>query len=158
LSRDWPRAAVERRFPWRSTFATIALAGLAAFAGVYLGAEHAAPRGQPLAERIFELIGDEQELTPQQRETIQAIGARYAPVREALREKSRALNAELLGLMSEEQRFGPRTEARLAELQLVMGERLKLSMEYMLEVRGELTVAQRERFQRNLASEAIESR
>lgn len=148
----------ERQLTWRSTLVTVALAGVAAFAGARLGAEHAQPRAHPLAERIFELIGDEQEISPQQREAIQAIGERYAPAREALREKSRMINAELLTLMAEEQRFGPRTEAALADLQLVMGERLKLSMEYMLEVRQQLSPSQRDRFQRNLATEAIESR
>ncbi len=148
----------ERRIPWRSTLVTLALAGAAAFAGARLGAEHAPPRSNPLAERIFELIGDDAGLSPQQRQAIRAIGDRYAPARESLRQKSRAINAELLGLMAEEQRFGPRTEAALADLQRVMGERLKLSLEYMLEVRQQLSPAQRGRFERNLSTEAIESR
>ena len=143
---------------WRGLVITITLAGVAAFVGARLGSERRAPRTAPLSERVFDLIGDDRELTAQKREAIQRVGDRYAPARERLRQQSQTLNARLLGLMAEEQRFGPKTEDALAQLQLVMGERLKMSMEYMLEVRQQLTPDQRNRFDRRLAEEAGESR
>jgi hypothetical protein len=149
---------LDRRLPWRGMLATVVLAALAAFAGARLGSTRVEQKTAPLAERIFDLIGDEPALTSAQRDAIRAVGTRYAPVREELRVKSRVLNARLLGLMADEQRFGPKTEATLAELQAVMGERLKLSMEYMLEVRQELAPEQRIRFDRQLSEEALVSR
>ena len=146
------------KLPWRGTLVTIALAGLAAFLGARLGSEQAQNRITPLSERVFELLGNGMELTAQQREAIEGISGRYAPVREKLRLQSRALNVTLSSLMAEEQRFGPKTEETLAQLQLVMGERLKLSMEYMLEVRELLTPPQRALFDRRVAEEASVSR
>ena len=145
-------------FSWRGALVTMALAGVAAFFGARLGSDPAEPRYAPISERVFELIGDEDELTPDQSEAIGRVGTRFAPVREKLRLRSQTLNAELLGSMAEEQRFGPHTQAKLDELQRVMGERLKLSMEYMLEVREVLTPPQRDRFDRRLAEEAARSR
>ena len=148
----------DRRLPWRGIVATTVLAALAAFIGARLGSRQVEASAAPLSERIFELIGDDDRLTSAQRDAIRAIGARYAPLREDLRVQSRVLNAKLLGAMSEEQRFGPRTEATLAQLQEVMGARLKMSMEYMLEVREQLTPDQRLRFDRHHSDEALVSR
>ena len=146
------------RLPWRGMLLTVALAGLAAFAGARLGIQQSQVLKVPLSERVYELLGDDLELTAAQREAIAAIGERYAPVREQLRLQSRALNVTLAALMAEEQGFGPKTEDTLAQLQIVMGERLKLSMEYMLEVRGRLTPTQRAIFDRRAAQEASVSR
>jgi nickel and cobalt resistance protein CnrR len=148
----------ERPIPWRSMLVTIALAGLAAFAGVRLGAGPARMQRVALSERIFELVGNEQQLTQQQKDAIRAIGAKYAPIRQRLQAQSRAENIQVLGLMASEQRFGPQTEASLDQLQVVMGERLKLSLEYMLEIRAQLTPAQRQDFERNLIQEASDAR
>lgn len=144
--------------PLLSVLVTVALTGVAAFVGVRLGTQQVRPQRVALSEEIFELIGDERELTADQREAIRAVGERFAPRREELRMKSRALNIEVLQMMAEEHRFGPRTHAKLDELQVVMGERLKQSLEYMLEIRAQLNPDQRERFERNLVQEAADSR
>jgi Spy/CpxP family protein refolding chaperone len=152
-----PRAAAWN-LPWSGALVTVLLAGLAAFLGARLGTDQGRPGSVPLGDRVFELIGDEHSITAQQREAISRIGARYAPLREQLRAQSRAANIDVVKKMAEEQRFGPHTEAALAQLQQVMGERLKLSMEYMLEVRGLLTPPQQELFDRRVAEEAAVSR
>lgn len=146
------------RLPWAGALVTVVLAGLAAFLGARLGSDHGRPASVPLGDRVFELIGNKDSITAQQREAISRIGARYAPLREQLRAQSRAANIDVVKKMAEEQRFGPHTEAALAQLQQVMGERLKLSMEYMLEVRGLLTPLQQELFDRRVAEEAAVSR
>lgn len=146
------------RLPWGGVLLTVALAALAAFVGARLGSGQAAPRTTPLSDRVFDLLGDDMDLTPRQHAEIDAIGARYASVRAKLRLQSRMLNVTLARLMAEEQGFGPKTEATLAELQVVMGERLKLSMEYMLEVRKVLSTKQRAQFDRRVEEEASVSR
>jgi len=147
------------RVPWGGVVLTIALAGVAAFVGAQLGSHQAPPpRTTPLSDRVFELLGDGTDLTPEQHSRIEAIEARYASVRAQLRSQSRMLNVTLARLMAEENGFGPKTEATLAQLQVVMGERLKLSMEYMLEVRQVLTTGQRVQFDRRVEEEASVSR
>lgn len=143
---------------WRNTIITVALAGLAAFLGAHLGSRRVAPPPVPLSERVYEVLNESMDLTDQQRSAIRSIGARYTPEREKLRTQSRALNVRIARLMAEEQSFGPKTSAALDELQFVMGERLKLSLQYMLEVRAVLTPEQREFFDRRVAEEASMSR
>jgi Spy/CpxP family protein refolding chaperone len=147
-----------RPLPWRSSLVTILLAGLAAFVGARLGSHQAPPEGMPLSERIFELLGNDVALSDQQRQTILGIAQRYAPDREQRRLHSRLLNANLLRSMVQEQRFGPRTQEALAQLQDVMGARLEQSLEYMLQVRQVLTPEQRAVFDRRIVEEAAVTR
>jgi len=161
MSMDPSRSTVRAtgwRMPWGGALLTVALAALAAFAGARLGSGHAVPRTTPLSDRVFDLLGDDMDLTPQQHAEIDTIGGRYASVRAKLRLQSRMLNVTLARLMAEEQGFGPKTEETLAQLQVVMGERLKLSMEYMLEVRKVLSTQQRAQFDRRVEEEASVSR
>ncbi len=146
------------RLPWVAVLVTVALAGIAAFVGARLGSNQAAVRAAPLSDRVFEVLGDGMDLTAQQQSQINEIAARYASVRAQLRLQSRALNVTLARLMAEESTFGPKTEDALRQLQFVMGERLKLSMEYMLEVRQVLTTEQRVQFDRRVEEEAMVSR
>ena len=60
--------------------------------------------------------------------------------------------------MVKEQRFGPKTDETLMELQAVMGSRLKQSLEYMLQVREVLTPEQRAVFDRRVVEEAAVTR
>jgi nickel and cobalt resistance protein CnrR len=154
-----PTRLPRRPLPWRSSLVTIVLAGLAAFGGARLGSHQApTPSTQPLSERLFGILGDEVELSSQQRQTILAIADRYAPERDQLRLRSRMRNADLLRSMVHEQRFGPETQEALDQLQIVMGQRLQQSLEYMQQVRGVLTPAQRAVFDRRLIEEAAETR
>jgi Spy/CpxP family protein refolding chaperone len=153
-----PTRAPRRSLPWRSSLVTIVLAGLAAFVGARLGSHEVPVEAKPLSERIFELLGDDIALSGEQRQTILLLAQRYAPDREQRRLHSRLLNANLLRSMVQEQRFGPRTEDALAQLQAVMGERLKQSLEYMLQVREVLTPEQRAVFDRRVVEEAAETR
>jgi hypothetical protein len=145
------------RLTWTAALFTVALAGVAAFVGARLGHDQA-PRTAPLSDRVFDALGDGEGLAPEQLARINAIGERYASTRAQLRTQSRMLNVTLARLMAEENGLGPQTEAALAQLQLVMGERLKLSMQYMLEVRKELTIEQRRQFDRRVEEEASVSR
>src|SRR5688572_28260237 len=137
-----PRRSLAMRNPgiaWRNSIITIVLAGLAAFLGAHLGSRQTSRPAVPLSERVFEVLNEGIPLSEQQKESIRDIGQRYVPLREQLRIQSRAVNARLARLMADEQGFGPQTTQALEQLQLVMGERLKLSMQYMLEVRTVLT-------------------
>jgi Spy/CpxP family protein refolding chaperone len=154
-----PQARPPRRgLPWRSSLVTIVLAALAAFVGARLGSHEPPAQTMPLSERLFELLGDEVELSDQQRQSILSIADRYAPERERLRLNSRLLNANLLRSMVQEQRFGPKTDEALMALQAVMGSRLKQSLEYMLQVREVLTPEQRAVFDRRVMEEAAVTR
>jgi hypothetical protein len=153
-----PTRLPRRPLPWRSSLVTIVLAGLAAFVGARVGSHQAATPTQPLSERLFGVLGDGVELSSQQRQTIQSIAEHYAPERDQLRLHSRLRNADLLRSMVHEQRFGPETEEALAQLQGVMGQRLKQSLEYMQQVRAVLTPEQRAVFDRKLVEEAATTR
>jgi Spy/CpxP family protein refolding chaperone len=146
------------KLPWGGVLLTVVLAGTAAFVGARLGSDQAQVRTTPLSDRVFDVLENVTDLTPPQRASIDRIGGRYASVRAQLRQQSRMLNVTLARLMAEENGLGPKTEATLAQLQVVMGERLKLSMEYMLEVRQVLTTAQRRQFDRRVEEEASVSR
>ena len=153
-----PTRLPRRPLPWRSSLVTIVLAGLAAFVGARLGSHQPPTPSQPLSERLFNILGDEIELSSQQRQTILAISERYAPERDQLRLHSRMRNADLLRSMVHEQRFGPETQEALDQLQGVMGQRLKQSLEYMQQMRAVLTPAQRDVFDRRLIEEAATTR
>jgi hypothetical protein len=157
-----PRRPPPRRgngFAWRGSIVTIVLAGLAAFLGAHLGSRQPHVQTAPLSERVYEILDDEGiSLTDAQEKTMRQISERYTPTRERLRLQSRGANVHLARLMAEEQQFGPQTTAGLEQLQAVMGERLKLSMELMLEVRAVLTPEQRAYFDRKVAEEASLSR
>jgi Spy/CpxP family protein refolding chaperone len=153
-----PTRLPRRPLPWRSSLVTIVLAGLAAFVGARLGSQPPSTPSQPLSERLFGILGDQVELSGEQRRSIQAIAERYAPERDQLRLHSRTRNADMLRAMVQEERFGPQTEAALAQLQEVMGQRLKQSLEYMQQVRQVLTPEQRAVFDRRLIEEAAMTR
>lgn len=153
-----PTRLPRRPLPWRSSLVTIVLAGLAAFVGARLGSHQAPAPNQPLSERLFGILGNDVELSSEQRQTIVAIADRYAPERDQLRLRSRTSNADLLRSMVHEQQFGPETKAALDQLQLVMGQRLQQSLEYMQQVRDVLTPAQRAVFDRRLIEEAAATR
>jgi hypothetical protein len=152
-----PRGRI-RGISWRGSMVTIVLAGLAAFLGAHLGTRQTYRPPAPLSERVFEVLNETAHLTDAQKTSIHGIGERYTPPREQLRMQSRAINARLAALMAEEQGLGPQTTASLEQLQSVMGERLKLSMRYMLEVRQVLNAEQRAYFDRKVAEEASLSR
>src|SRR5512141_3251973 len=84
-----PTRLPRRPLPWRSSLVTIVLAGLAAFAGARLGSHQAPPPTQPLSERLFSVLGEDVELSSEQRQTILGIAERYAPERDQLRLHSR---------------------------------------------------------------------
>jgi Spy/CpxP family protein refolding chaperone len=153
-----PTRLPRRPLPWRSSLVTIVLAGLAAFVGARVGSLQPATPTQPLSERLFGVLGDDVELSSQQRQTIQSIAEHYAPERDQLRLHSRMRNADLLRSMVHEERFGPETEEALTQLQGVMGQRLKQSLEYMQQVRAVLTPEQRAVFDRKLVEEAATTR
>jgi hypothetical protein len=142
----------------RNSIITVALAGVAAFVGAHLGSRQTQRPPAPLSERVFEVLNENVQLSEQQKAAIQRISESYTPTRERLRMQSRGLNVRLARLMAEEQGLGPQTTQSLERLQLVMGERLKLSMQYMLEVREELTPEQKAYFDRKVAEEAALSR
>jgi hypothetical protein len=143
---------------WRNSIVTIVLAGLAAFVGAHLGSRQTHRPPAPLSERVFDVLNENVQLSEEQKTAIKRISERYTPTRERLRMQSRGLNVRLAHLMAEEHGLGPRTAQSLEQLQLVMGERLKLSMQYMLEVREELTPEQKAYFDRKVAEEASLSR
>ena len=153
-----PTRLPRRPLPWRSSLVTIVLAGLAAFVGARLGSNPPSTPSQPLSERLFGILGGEVRLSSEQRQTIQSIAERYAPERDQLRLHSRMRNANLLRAMVQEERFGPETEEALSQLQVVMGQRLKQSLEYMQQVRQVLTPEQRAVFDRRLIEEAAATR
>ena len=136
---------------WRNLLITVVLAGLAAYAGTRLGAQHLTQQ-QPEAARsrlllrdsVDQMVHHDLKLTPDQARRIEAIETRYAHNRNALRAQITSANAELGEALANEMALGTAAQRALEHLQTAMGELQKQTILYVLEVRSVLTPQQQQ--------------
>jgi Spy/CpxP family protein refolding chaperone len=134
---------------WRNLAITIVLAGLAAFTGARLGANHLQPAETPrshllLRESVYQMVHQDLTLTPDQKRKIDVIEDRYAHRRNSLRAQIGSANAELGEALANEMALGTAAQRALDHLQESMGSLQKETILYVLEVRAVLTPPQQQ--------------
>ena len=134
---------------WRNLAITVVLAGLAAYAGVRLGAAQRpapaeAPHAKLLRDSVYDMVHKDLTLTADQKRRIDEIEARYVHKRNGLRAQIGSANAELGEALANEMALGTAAQRALAHLQDAMGELQKETIEYVLEVRAVLTPQQQQ--------------
>jgi hypothetical protein len=141
---------------------TVVLAGLAGFAGVWVGSARIARDTRPptpLRAAVDELthrglIG----LTGEQKQKIGAIEARYSHTRSGLRARIAAANIDLANALAQEMSYGPLAQDSIHRLQNDVGELQTQTVLYVLEVREVLTPEQRVIFDEKVVAALMESR
>ena len=135
---------------WRNLIITVVLAGLAAFAGTRLGAQHLnaaseAPRSKLLLrESVYQMVHKDMKLTADQQRRIDDIEGRYNHRRDVLRAQITSSNAELGEALANEMALGTAAQRALERLQTAMGDLQKETILYVLEVRATLTPQQQQ--------------
>ncbi len=133
---------------WRNLVITVVLAGLAAFIGAKLGADHLkteAPRSRLLLrDTVAQMVHQDLKLTPDQRTKIDQIEDRYAHQRNTLRAQIGSANAELGEALANEMALGTAAQRALEHLQSSMGSLQRETILYVLEVRAVLTPQQQQ--------------
>ncbi len=133
---------------WRNLAITVVLAGLAAYAGVRLGAQHPSPAEAPhaklLRDSVYDMVHKDLTLTPDQKRRVDEIEARYVHKRNGLRAQIGSANAELGEALANEMALGTAAQRALTHLQDAMGDLQKETIEYVLEVRSVLTPQQQQ--------------
>jgi Spy/CpxP family protein refolding chaperone len=133
----------------RNLAITVVLAGLAAFVGAKLGAQHLqtadAPRARLLLrDNVYKVVHQDLKLTPDQARQIDAIDARYAQRRNSLRVEMSSADAELGQALVNEMALGTAAQRALDHLQSSMGTLQKETILYVLNVRAVLTPQQQQ--------------
>ena len=134
---------------WRNLAITVVLAGLAAFVGARLGAQHSQPAEAPrsrllLRDSVYEMVHKDLTLTADQTRKIDEIETRYIHRRNGLRAEIGAANAELGEALANEMALGTAAQRALDHLQGSMGDLQKETIVYVLEVRAVLTPQQQQ--------------
>ena len=134
----------------RSILITIAVAFAAGLCGVWLGKAIFTPA--PHQQSLHEAIHNQLDLSPAQRQSIEALESDFATRRQALELQMRAANAELATAVREEHGFGPRVTTAIEHCHQVMGELQNETMRHVFAMRAVMTPEQREHFDRIVAT------
>jgi nickel and cobalt resistance protein CnrR len=140
----------------RQLISIVVLAGLAGFAGVWVGARSFATDAQakaPLRMAVDELtkrglVG----LSQSQKDQINEIESRYARKRSKLRGRIAWADSDLADALAEEMSLGPKVENSIEHLKTLVGELQHETVAYVLELRGTLTEPQRAIFDEKVVS------
>jgi hypothetical protein len=142
---------------------TVVLAGLAGFAGVWVGSTRI-DRGTthpaaPLRAAVDELtqrglVG----LTPEQKQKISELEARFSKTRGTLRTRIAGADMDLANALSQEMSYGPLAQDSIHRLQNDVGELQTQTVLYVLDVRAVLTPEQRVVFDEKVVAALMESR
>lgn len=141
---------------------TVVLAGLAGFAGVWVGSVRIDRNSRPpapLRAAVDELthrglIG----LTAEQKQKISEIEARYSHTRSTLRGRIAAANIDLANALAQEMSYGPLAQDSIHRLQSDVGELQTQTVLYVLDLRAVLTPEQRVVFDEKVVAALMESR
>lgn len=129
----------------RRILLVVALAFLAALAGVFIGRAISERTSEP-ATALHELLHEELDLTAEQRQRIASIEERFAVRRRALELEIRADNARLAAAIQVEHGYGPRVAAEVARTHRVMGDLQNETLAHIFAMRAVLRPDQQERF------------
>jgi hypothetical protein len=140
----------------RQLVVIVLLAGLAGFAGVWVGARgfEIDPQARaPLRMAVDELtkrglVG----LSQSQKDQITDIESRYSRKRGKLRARIAWADSELADALAEEMSLGPKVETSIEHLKSIVGELQHETVAYVLELRATLTEPQRTIFDEKVVS------
>jgi hypothetical protein len=141
---------------------TVVLAGLAGFAGVWVGTARFSRDARPpapLRAAVEELthrglVG----LTAEQKRKIAEVEARYSHTRSGLRARIASANVDLANALAQEMSYGPLAQDSIHRLQSDVGELQTQTVLYVLDVREVLTPEQRVVFDEKVVAALMESR
>jgi Spy/CpxP family protein refolding chaperone len=128
----------------RARLATILIALVAGFSGVWLGMILLAPPHRPVD--LHEVVHRELDLTADQRTRIQSLETAFAARRRTLESEMRAANAELAAAIKQEHGYGPKVTAAVAHFHRAMGELQTETIAHIFAMRAVLTDKQKAKF------------
>lgn len=126
----------------------VALAFLAALAGVLIGRSISDARRPEQSSALHELLHEQLNLDERQRVQIDALEERFAVRRRALELEIRSDNARLAAAIQAEHGYGPRVTAEVDQSHRVMGDLQKETLSHIFAMRAVLRPDQQERFDR----------
>jgi len=132
---------------WKSILLTALIAALFGFAGAELGLRHdpgsSDTRRITLADTINQMLVRDIRLTSAQKNSIDAINARYTRNRNQLMANLYMARAQLGGAFSENMTLSDPTKEAISNMQLIVGDLQTLTISYIVDIRGQLTPDQR---------------
>jgi Spy/CpxP family protein refolding chaperone len=135
----------------RGVLITIFVAFVAGLGGVWAGKVLFAPQH---ALDLHEAVHRNLDLTPQQRQSMDALEHDFAPRRRALESEMRAANADLAAAIREEHGYGPHVAAAVERFHHAMGQLQSETIAHVFSMRNLLTPAQQTQFD-NIVSTAL---
>lgn len=135
---------------WRGLAVTALLALVAAFVGAWAGATYLG-RGAAARPSLHEIVHEQLQLTREQDARLDVIEADFAIERRRLELELKTANAELAAAIHAEGRNGPQVAAAIDHFHDAMGRLQKATVEHVFAMRGVLTPAQAEEFDRTVA-------
>jgi nickel and cobalt resistance protein CnrR len=139
----------------RTIAITIALAVSAGLLGGWLGGRYLGPHmhGEPA---LHAAVHHDLDLTPEQERRLEVIERRFAIRKQFLEAELRQANRELATAIAGSRRYGPEVQAAVDHFHRAMGELQKETIVHVFEMRGVLTPAQAEDFDRKVADALTE--
>lgn len=131
---------------WKNILLTALIAALFGFAGAELGLHHdpaPSPGKTTLSDTIGDLLEHDLTLTSTQKAAIDTINARYTRQHNQLMANFFMARAQLGGAFSENMSLSAPTKDAIANMQTIVGDLQTLTITHIVDVRGQLTPAQR---------------
>lgn len=123
---------------------SILLAVLAGVAAAWCTTHYFTSRKQPPS--LHQMIHRDLGLTPQQREQVSEIEARYSAQREGRENEMRAANARLAASIEADRQLSEEVQAAIEDFHVAMGELQMETIRYVFEIRETLTPEQQAKF------------
>ena len=133
---------------WKSILLTAVVAALFGFAGAELGLHNERARPSPqratLSDTINQLLNHDLKLSAAQKTAIATINTRYTRQRNQLLSNLYIARAQLGGAFSENMSLSDPTKEAISNMQLIVGDLQTLTISYIVDIRNQLTVSQRQ--------------
>ncbi|WP_230483903.1 periplasmic heavy metal sensor [Sphingomonas sp. Leaf21] len=140
----------------RRNLLTLAIAFVAALAGVAIGCRVLMPR-EPQASDLHALVHHDIRLDPAQAAALDRLEAQFATTRATLEARLRGDNARLAAAIEAEHRDGPRVTRAIDAVHHSMGELQKATLAHVFAMRAQLRPDQAATFDRLVVAKLTES-
>ena len=139
----------------RSLVLTAMMAAIAGLLGGWLGARYL-PEVIPAESSLHDAVHHDLKLDARQEARLEVIEERFAVRRHELEAELREANRELATAIAQSKSYSPEVQAAVDHFHRAMGELQKETMLHVFEMRGVLTPAQAETFDRKVAEALTE--